>query len=191
MGRLRSPRERDETGGGGTFGGGRQAAKEPMKGVPTKSMKRIALVTAMLVSTGCYRYTPVEPRAVAPGESVRLVVTREGSRELLEVVDDDRAAPFIEGSVDRWDDADLVLRVSLPRRPEGLASRDLRQMIRVPTGEIVSMERRETDAFATGALLAGAVAGSTALVLLIMEAWGQGPDGPGDDPVLFFSVPIG
>lgn len=159
--------------------------------MPTQSMKRIVLVTAMLASTGCYRYTPVEPRAVAPGESVRLVVTREGSRELLEVIDDERAAPFIEGSVDRWDDADLVLRVSLPRRPEGLASRVLQQMIRVPTGEIVSMERRETDAFATGAVLAGAVAGSTALVLLIMEAWGESPDGPGDDPVLFFSVPIG
>lgn len=147
--------------------------------------------TVVLATAGCYRYTPIEHRAAAPGERVRVVVTREGSRELLQVSDQDRVVPLVEGSVERWDDSDLVLRVSLRRGPERLASRNLQQMIRVPTGEIVSLERRETDGFATGALLAGAVAGSTALVLLIMEAWGRSPEGPGDDPVLLFGIPIG
>lgn len=157
-----------------------------------RHLERATLPLAvLLLSTACHKYVPVESRAVAPGEAVRVFVTREGSRELLEVTSDQQPVPSITGSVSGWDGSDLVLRVPVGRRREGFVSGALEQMIRVPEGEILSMERQEADALATGALVAGAVAGSAAIVLLIMKAWGKSPKGPGDDPVLLFSVPFG
>ena len=154
-----------------------------------------ALLMAGLVSTGCYNYVPTQVEAAPPGEEVRLHVTRDGARELAEVTDVVGAVPEVRGRVIGRDQSDLLLRVPVVQRWEGMSNSGLGQTIRVPTDEILSVERRELDGVMTAVLVTGGVAAATAVLLGVIEAFGRpssNPDGPDPDFFLgLFSIPIG
>lgn len=152
-------------------------------------MKRTLLMALLLATTGCYTYARVDPASVPTGERLRLAVTPDGARDLTQIGVDESPVPVVEGTLSRRDQRTLVLRVPVVARQPGRAA--VEQLIRIPETEILSAERRELDGFATGALVVGAVGLGVGVVLVIMEAWGRGADGPGDDIDVLFSVPVG
>lgn len=153
--------------------------------------KGASIIVALLFSSGCYSYVPTDISLATPGDNVRVLVTRVGAAELDEISPDAVSAGTIAGIMDAVEDDQLLLRVNVGERREGFAMLDLRQTIRVPMGEILSMEAREFNGVGTGLLVAGGAAVATLVVIGIIEAFG-GADTPDDgEPPEDFSVVFG
>jgi len=151
------------------------------------------LCGALLVLSGCFKYVPTQLEAMPEGQEVRVFVTRQGALELEEVSEVNGPVPSLSGKLLAHEDRDVLIQVPVARRRDGFHSVNLAQTIRVPTGEIISAERREFDALGTSLLVAGTAGLATTVVLLIMEAYGSAPS-PGDDPPVdlqLFTIPIG
>jgi hypothetical protein len=154
--------------------------------------KSLTAVCALLVLSGCYTYTPIDASVAPPGEEIRVYVTRAGQTELAEIVGDNGVAgAAITGVVQGLEDDDLLMRVAVGQRQEGFRVIDMLQTIRVPRGEIISMERREVNKVGTGLVLAGGVALGIGVVLGIMEAFGTGEPENGEPPVEDFTWTFG
>ena len=158
--------------------------------------KSCVLLLTWLGSVGCYSYVPTQAGVVPAGEGVRLRVTRDGARELAEVTAVSGGAPEIIGEVVGRERSDLLVRVQVAQRREGIHFSSLGQTIRVPTDEILSVERREFDGILTALFVTGGVAAATGVLLGVIEAFGRPADnGDGTDPPDFFiglfSIPIG
>lgn len=158
----------------------------------------LAVLTLLFTASGCYSYTLTQPEAVAPGDGVRVLVTREGAVQLAEVTEVRWEAPVFDGMVVGLEDDEILLQVPVGQRQVGFLSSTLNQTIRVPTSEIVSFQRRSLNALATGFSIAGAVGFGTALVLYIVSEHRSGEGGPEppppDDLLLrfnLFSLPFG
>lgn len=164
-----------------------------------RSLVRVLTLTVLVSSLGgCFRYVPVPLEAVPPGESVRLLVTRQGVSELTEVTEVEGAAPQVQGTLLGLEESTLMLRVPVGARQEGIHTVRLEQTIRIPEGEVLQVERREVDPLKTIGLLAVGVAGGTAMILSIMEAFGESsprrdPSPPEESriPIPLLRVPIG
>jgi hypothetical protein len=106
---------------------------------------------------------------------------------------DGQSAPRMSGVFEGRDGADLLLRVRVGDRQEGIHPIGIEQTIRVPEGEILGMERREFDAVGSTAIIAAAAGGAAFLILSIIDAFG-GPSDQEEGPDLFSSlvrIPIG
>ena len=160
-------------------------------------MRSLILIVVVLGASGCFRYVPAQIETTPPGEGVRLLVTRQGAAELSSVAEVDPVAPTIDGTVLGVEGSELLLRVAVGERREGFISTDLSQTIRVPTGEIVSFQRREFDKAGTVLLVGGGAAFVTAVAVFILDprrGAGEDTDPDPDDLGLsfsLFSIPIG
>lgn len=152
----------------------------------------LAALTVLVTSSGCYSYTLTQPEAVAPGDGVRVLVTREGAVQLAEVTEVRWEAPVFDGTVVGVEEDDLLLQVPVGERQVGFLTSSLNQTIRVPTSEIVSFQRRSLNTLATGFSIAGAVGFGTALVLYIVSEHrsgeGEGEPPPPDDLLMRFNI---
>lgn len=159
-------------------------------------LKRGLLLGAVLVASGCFKYVPTQLEAMPQGENVRLFVTRQGALELAEVREVDGSIPSLTGRLVSQEDREVLIQVPVAERREGFHSVDLTQTIRVPAGEIISVERRQFDPLGTGLLAGGTAALGAMVVYLIIDAYG-GPPRPGEIPpdelrhIDLFSIPIG
>lgn len=160
--------------------------------------KGASILVALLFSSACYSYVPTDVSLATPGEDVRVLVTRAGAAELEQISPDAVSAGNIAGIMEGVDNDEFLMRVSVGERREGFAMLDLRQTIRIPMGEILSMETREFNGTGTGLLVAGGAAVATLVILGIIEAFGgdgnpDDPDPPEDFSVVFgrFSFPWG
>ena len=99
------------------------------------------------------------------------------------------------GEVVGREGGDLLVSVPIVQRREGIHFSALAQTIRIPTTEILSVERREFDGVRTVLFVTGGAAAATALIAGVMEAFGRpARNGGGPDPDFFlnlFSIPIG
>ena len=150
-----------------------------------------ALVGATLALSGCYKYVPTRLDVTPVDERVRLLVTPAGATDLAAFGGADGPAPTVEGRVVGLEGGTLLMRVPVGNGSMTPGAVSFDQMIRVPSEEIISIERREIDRAKTGILLAGAVGGAALVVLGIMEASGQRSDPPNDPDLYLFSIPIG
>ena len=149
----------------------------------TSRWKGLALIALALSSTGCFRYVPAQIETIPPGQAVRVLMTRQGAAELAEISEVAAAAPIVDGTVVSVEGQELLLRVPVGRRQDGFVSANLDQTIRVPTGEIVSFERREFDPLASVFVVGGAaglVAGLVAAIVTARKGEEPDPDGPDD-----------
>ncbi len=153
----------------------------------------ICTATIVLASSACYRYVPIATAAAAPGEPVRVYVTREGADGLREVYEVDAAVPTLRGTIVGRDAGDLLLAVQVAQRQVGFQAIGLEQNVRIPESEILATERRSLNGLATSAFV-GVVAGGVAAILtLILESEGE-PAQPPPEPDLMvplISVPVG
>ena len=151
------------------------------------------LAVAALILSGCYKYVPVETGAAPSGEEVRVLVTRQGAAEYSEVAALDGRIPELRGNVVGYEGSDLLLAVEVASPQVGFRSISLRQTVRIPTGEILSIDHRMLDKGLTAAVVGGVAAAGTAMMLMIIDASGR-PPGPNPDPeflVNLWSIPIG
>ena len=142
--------------------------------------------------SGCFVYVPADPATVPPGDDVRLFVSRVGMAQLpVELVGN---GTYLIGRFDGRIADSLRVRVPVAARQVGFMTQDLRQEVRVPTGEVVQFERRELSRGRTALLVAGTVGGGAAIAALISGSLtGGGDPGPGEDlariPLLSIPVP--
>ena len=138
------------------------------------------LAASILCLSGCFRYVPIRLEVAPVGEDVRLVVTRQGAFELSEVTGVSAAAPVLRGELVRVEDRAVLLRIPLESQRMGIHTEELGQTIRVPTEEILSIERRELDRTLTGLLAAASTAAAVGVISLIVDSFGDSnvPDGP-------------
>jgi len=149
------------------------------------SMKVVAMSVALVMSSGCYTYTPV-PVASAPiGADVRVVMTRQGAAQLISVMDIEGAALTVVGRLDGREGGSLVLRV-----PQPVVSRTaprLEQIVRVPVSEVLSLELQSYSQARTGLLLGSTAGLAVLLVLKIIDAGFGAED---EDPDVELSINV-
>jgi len=158
--------------------------------------RSLVLMSALLMSTGCYKYIPTEAGLVPEGDDVRVLVTRLGAEQFSQVAPEGLRSGVITGTMMGIEDDDIVMSVPVGERREGFMVSSLTQTIRVPIGEVLDVDRREFDGLATGAIVGVAAAGVATIIFGIIQAFGTGdPGDEGDPPVDFtfglFSLPIG
>ena len=125
----------------------------------------LAIGAASLFASGCFRYVPVELAAVPDGNDVRMYLTRQGLAALDELPLE--SGPIVRGKLITQDNGDVTLRVPVATRQTGFHSSMIGQDVRIPTGDIVQVERRQLDKLGTGLLIGGAI-GVTALVMTLI-----------------------
>ncbi|MBT8404268.1 MAG: hypothetical protein KJP18_10440 [Gemmatimonadetes bacterium] len=163
--------------------------------VPSRATVRRAslpLIAVLLASTsGCYKYLPAQTDPAPPtGETVRLVVTREGATDLAAITDLNTSIPRIEGRLESQEGGSFMVRVPQGAVENGVFS-DIGQVLRVPTSQILSVEIRKLDPVMTGLLVGAVGAGSTLLLLKIIDSVGGGVGRDNPDPVLQMRIPFG
>jgi len=161
-----------------------------------RALSKVGVVTNLvLVLAGCFNYVPTDFTTVPVGEDIRLVVNRERVPDLSELTLQDDPAPTLQGTLERREDASLIVRIPVGRRAEGFHSVALGQAIQVHPDAIISAELRVLDGFKTAGIIAGMIAGATTLLLLGMDAMSDQAPLPQPDPPDFrmrlISIPIG
>lgn len=163
----------------------------------TRPFLATVIVGALLLS-GCYSYTPVPLEVTPNGQDVRILITRQGALELVEVTEVHGQVPSVTGQIVSQEDRDVLIRVPVGQRRDGFHMVALEQTIRIPAGEILQVERRDFDRGKTALLGVGFIAGSAFIITSIMNAIGgetnpQPDPGPGETriPIPLISIPIG
>ncbi len=136
-----------------------------------KHLGAVALV--FCCASACYRYTPIAPETVPPGENVRVYVTRAAMLDLEDILD--VSSPSVRGRVDRRENDQLFLRVPIGARQVGFHSESIDQEVPIPVREITQVERREFNRMGTGALIAGGLGATAVVLFMIIEAYGEPP----------------
>lgn len=140
---------------------------------PKPLLPTFAAALVLSTATGCFNYVPAEIGAVPPGESVRLFLTREGVDAVNEGGADEALSfvsePVLSGEFVRRTGDDLFLRVPTVRRQVGFHTSQLGQDLRIPTSEIVQIERQELSRAKTGLLVGGTAAVITGLIVFILN----------------------
>jgi hypothetical protein len=157
----------------------------------------LAIIAVTLTTSGCYRYVPVQAEAIPPGTGVRVLITKAGAEELNTVTAIDNDVPLVDGTVARIERDTLLMSVPVGVRSEGFVTSAIEQVVRVPLGEIVSLQRRELNSFATGLTITGGVALMAGIVAIIVKPLlgeQQDPATPPDEfslSINIFSLGIG
>ncbi len=140
-------------------------------------------VVAMLSAPACHTYTPSEVGIAPVGEYVRLVVTREGGAELAAVTGRDEVLPMVEGQLIGRESEALLVRVPDRSRFNDPSAVELGQVVRVPVGEVLSIDQREFSRQRTALIVGG---GMAAVILALRWSGGEGGSSrmPGNGPEL-------
>ena len=149
--------------------------------------QRVGITASVLLLTGCFSYVQAPLETVPAGTDIRVYLTRQGLAELPETLEPN--GPFVEGTLVRRDAERLFVRVPLARRQEGFYATTVGQDVSLRTGEIVQLERRKLDHTGTALLAGGTTAAAVAVIVLIMEAFGDagGPVNPTPEE---FRIPL-
>lgn len=139
---------------------------EPAPLRPRRAILGIALLGTL--ATGCFKYVPVELATVPDGHDVRMYLTRQGLAALDELPLE--SGPVVRGKLVAQDNGDITLRVPVATRQTGFHTSSIGQDVRIPTGDIIQVERRELDKVGTGFLLGGAVAATAFIMSLILDS---------------------
>ena len=153
--------------------------------------KHLALVTFVFSLSGCFQYIPDDPLTLAPGSGVRVLTTRAGAAQLVDVSEIFADVPVINGTLIGVEGQDLLLTVPVGRRQDGFVNSQLNQTIRIPTDEIISFRRKQFDPVATGLVTAASVGILTAVVVFILDPKGRennDPEEPPDDAWVEFPI---
>ena len=135
---------------------------------------------------------PEDLTVVPPGEHLRLLVTRAGSQEVARIMDSNELRPTVRGQFMGREDRSLLIQVPVSRDPEGIRQ-NINQVVRIPEGEVLTVDRREFDRGKSALLVGGAVGVGVFLLTQIFDVFNDSSD-PGDDPDLYiglFGIPIG
>jgi hypothetical protein len=135
--------------------------------------QRITIVGVALLASGCFRYVPVELDAAPAGDEVRVELTRVGFAELPELPNN--SGPDLNGTLLRFDNDRLFLRVPVYVRLDGLVTQTVQQELAIPAREVVQLERRELSRMRTGLSIGGGLA-TLGVIFLSFKASDESPE---------------
>ncbi|UCC26465.1 MAG: hypothetical protein JSU98_05045 [Gemmatimonadales bacterium] len=139
---------------------------------------RTSLVLGTLVlSSGCYRWVPTEPRAVSPNAEVRVVLTEAGAEEMTRYFGPDVEA--VEGSLVSWDGQGVSLLRQVSVQQAGFMPTTMNDTIRLAPGHLAEVGVKELDGPRTAGFTA-LVLGTAAAALLVARAVGGSSDDSGE-----------
>ena len=139
-------------------------------------MAAVATGAALVLGSGCFSYVPAELGAVPAGRDVRLELTRVGFAQLPEIPN--RPGPELAGRLVRQDPGQLLLRVPVAIRADGMVTGTVEQDVLIPATDIIRVERREFSRRRTGVVALGGVA----LLVGVIQAFGSGGPPVGQEP---------
>lgn len=144
--------------------------------------------SAVLVSaSACYNYVPTEVGVVSPGEDVRLRVNREGGEELARTIESNEVRLEVSGQFEGLEQGSVLLRVPVVRDPTGQRP-SIQQVVRLPEGDVLTVDRRELSVGKTAALV-GIGAGAVGFLLTqVFEVFDD--TNSGDDDVDLSLIPL-
>jgi hypothetical protein len=145
-----------------------------------------------LLCSGCFTYVPADPGSVAPGEDLRVHLTRQEALPGLANVTGE-LGQSVDGRLVRGDPDQLVLRVPVGTQPGAILTRTLGQDITIPATRVVQLERRQLSRARTGLALAGGAAG----LIVALLSFGEGVPNPElpprqepDDRGIGWAIPV-
>jgi hypothetical protein len=150
----------------------------------------IPAACALLAATsGCYRYAPAEPTAVAPDAEIRVTLNDEGYRTVLP-----QAAPVgrrtVEGRMVGLVPDSLIMSVWIGEAYRGTPFETTYQRVPIPRSDVLLVEDRQLSKGRTALLAAGVVAVIVTLIdqLDVVQIFGDGepirPDPPEPDGLI-------
>jgi hypothetical protein len=150
------------------------------------------LLLAVLVATGgCYEYQAVRPADAVMDTRVRATVSSEQATELAPVLRD--VTPTVQGRLVERDSDSILLEVPLYGATPGVSTAPVHNRVRIPMGDLVSLESRKISrwktAVALGAVVA-AVAGGYTAVTGAENIDGKQKSGTNNNIISIFSLPF-
>jgi hypothetical protein len=142
----------------------------------TRLTIRRASILAAFLSSGCFTYVPAELETLAPEGEARLELTRTGFAQLPEIPN--HPGPDIAGTVVRRDGAQLLFRVPVNIRSNGMVTGTIEQDLTIPAADILRIERREFSRRRTAVVVLGGIGA----LIGVSQAFGTGGPPVGEDP---------
>lgn len=164
----------------------RGAAKAaPLRSMPVRLL-RTGVLLSVVLSTGCYSYSLIDPAQANPGLAVRARITPVESARLEELTGlRDRV---VHGEIVHAEADAIVLSVPALLAEPGLPSSMLHQRITLPSSAIVELEQRQLSRWRTFSLV-GAVAVLAGYVVVTQfgdDDAEPGPDKPRPDALVLY-----
>lgn len=148
-------------------------------------MRIVVPTTLLLVSalSGCYRYVPTTRSSLAPGESVSVALTLQGSVNTAPSIGNNVAS--LEGTVSGIDSSgDITLALlSVRRRGENLASTWSGESIRLSSADIAEVSTKQLSRGRTVAAWTALGVASVGLIVAIAKATDLVGGGSGGRPI--------
>jgi hypothetical protein len=155
------------------------------------SVRRVERAAAALVAvaclSGCHTYTPAELRAVPVGQEVRLYLSRAAIVALPEDVQVNNNL-YVAGRMEAQDADSVLLGIRIGSREPGMVAQDLRELVKVGSGQIVDVQLREFSGART-ALTVGAGALAAGLIIRMIFV-AESSEDVGDPDEEFSRVPV-
>lgn len=121
----------------------------------------VLLCFLLLLTAGCYSYSPVGNRSVEAGDEVRIQVSEEGRTD----------SRVYTGRITRLAPDTLVLRVPLAQTPgQATTYRERGRTVSIPADRVSGLKRQEFSFWKSAGLIA---AGGAASSLLLAELAGS------------------
>ena len=132
----------------------------------------IGILLLTFTVTGCYTFAPAELAQIGDGESVRVLLTREGLdrvRESGEPTLEGLDRPVVRGVLVGQPSGHITLRVPVAVRETGFMMSVLEQQVTLPAGSVMMIESKRFSRQRTAALAVGAGALSGFVVGAILN----------------------
>lgn len=141
----------------------------------TTEFKMGVALLATMVSSGCYRYSQVDPETIRQGESVRVVVSSNALAGVSPTTT--QRNDNVEGDLMDLTSDSAAVAIWIGQAFRGTQFQMAHQTLRIPRDRIVQYQRRELSGWRT-ALAAAAVTG--VVITLIREVAFEEDPNPGD-----------
>lgn len=108
---------------------------------------RVAGLSVLIVLPACFRYVPLDPALVRPGEDVRLVVSYDPQRDSSNLAA--LPAQSVEGELVRAGDDSVAVSLWIGRDYRGTPFESTYQTFTVPRRDVLRIERRKLSKWRT------------------------------------------
>jgi hypothetical protein len=151
------------------------------------------VAVAAMLSCGCYGYVPAQAGTIAPGERVRVELTRQGVADLPDQIPV-QADNALLGTLTRAGADQIVVRVPLGVDRQALRSETFGQDVTIAVAQIEDLWRRRFSPVRTGLAAAGGVAVAAGLFYTFGAVANESTPGPPPEetiriPLLSLPVP--
>lgn len=139
-----------------------------------------ALLLAGLMTSGCYKYVPVDPAGVKPNEEVRVRITEPAATRLVR--DFGAYTSQLEGQFAPQGSDSVSVSVLIGRAAGTLTLESTRQTLFLGRSEVVQVQRRELSRSRTALATAGILAVFALVVNSVVQIGDENPSGEEPPP---------